>query len=219
MTDDRTTTITFTGPANLVAHIETLQATLTKRNALIEQLEKQLVEARDGHADPRALRKAYARGWNDCHEQLAAPLRDITAAVRRAEGVQHASASAAEEYAREDHRFEYRICLAGRADGQITGLESHATERALWDGYNSYAPQDLDTILAYRRAADTAEEWERIYPPYIVDTPDHPDAPGSFFAAMTEDEAIQQRDIFEEDSGIETIIRQRLGEGYTVVEP
>ena len=59
---------------SLLIHIEGLQATLTKRNARIAELEAKIT--RDGKKiqTELAIRKAYKKGWTDA----AAKLLDIT---------------------------------------------------------------------------------------------------------------------------------------------
>lgn len=58
-----TTSITVDDREGLIAHIEGLQATLSKRNDRIRQLEEQLAAAEGGEPTAPALRKAYRDGW------------------------------------------------------------------------------------------------------------------------------------------------------------
>ena len=64
--------ITITLPVKQATqnHIESLQATLGKRNARIEQLEMQLAEAVAGEPNQAALGAAYKRGWRDACNKL-----------------------------------------------------------------------------------------------------------------------------------------------------
>jgi hypothetical protein len=57
--------MTITIPVSEAAqrHIEGLQATLTKRNQQIENLQTRLEEALIGEPNQAALGKAYQRGW------------------------------------------------------------------------------------------------------------------------------------------------------------
>jgi tetrahydromethanopterin S-methyltransferase subunit G len=57
-----------------IVHIEGLQATLTKRNARIAELEKQLKDTETEALQSRAVKKAYKQGWQAC----ASRLMDIT---------------------------------------------------------------------------------------------------------------------------------------------
>jgi len=72
MSDENEKTITFTLPASeaIGVHIEGLQATLTKRNRVIERLTAQLEEAQRGEPSQAALSKAYRRGWQECSHHL-----------------------------------------------------------------------------------------------------------------------------------------------------
>jgi hypothetical protein len=56
--------VTLSGPEHLVAHIVGLEATLTKRNKRIAELEAIIADANYVN-DPR-LRRAYKEGWKDC---------------------------------------------------------------------------------------------------------------------------------------------------------
>ena len=64
--------ITITIPASEAAgrHIESLQATLTKRNAVIERLTAQLEEALTGEPNQKTMKAEYKRGWADCANYL-----------------------------------------------------------------------------------------------------------------------------------------------------
>lgn len=63
-------------------HIEHLQATLAKRNALIERLTERLDEAERGEPNQAALGAAYKRGW----KAAASHLMSVTADAARAMG-------------------------------------------------------------------------------------------------------------------------------------
>lgn len=52
---DETATATFSGPANLITHIEGLQASLTKRNARIAELEEKLDLAENGEPTQESI--------------------------------------------------------------------------------------------------------------------------------------------------------------------
>ena len=54
----------------LLVHIEGLQATLTKRNARIAELEAQLAADPDSPVAQREITKAYNRGWRECSQHL-----------------------------------------------------------------------------------------------------------------------------------------------------
>lgn len=58
----------------LIIHIEGLQATLTKRNARIAELEQQYAKANKNILLDKAVKKAYKQGWQAC----AARLMEIT---------------------------------------------------------------------------------------------------------------------------------------------
>ena len=62
------------GREDYIVHIEGLQATLTKRNVRIAELEKQLKDAETTALESRAVKKAYKQGWQAC----ASRLMDIT---------------------------------------------------------------------------------------------------------------------------------------------
>lgn len=71
---------------HLIIHIEGLQATLSKRNARIEQLEKQVAELKANPLSGAAEKKAYKRGWKDCAGHLMETTRKAAielSAVRR----------------------------------------------------------------------------------------------------------------------------------------
>jgi predicted RNase H-like nuclease (RuvC/YqgF family) len=51
-------------------HIEGLQATLTKRNARIADLEAEVAAIRKNPAASAAEKKAYKQGWKDCAGHL-----------------------------------------------------------------------------------------------------------------------------------------------------
>ena len=59
---------------SLLIHIEGLQATLTKRNARIAELEAKITKNGQKIQTKLAIRKAYKKGWTDA----AAKLLDIT---------------------------------------------------------------------------------------------------------------------------------------------
>jgi len=69
MTDNQ---ITITFPVSEAAkqHIEHLQATLTKRNAQIEQLSQRLEGALSGEPNQTAMLAEYRRGWQDAANHL-----------------------------------------------------------------------------------------------------------------------------------------------------
>lgn len=56
---------------SLIIHIEGLQATLTKRNARIAELEAQITREGKKMQSEMAVRKAYKKGWTDCAAKLA----------------------------------------------------------------------------------------------------------------------------------------------------
>lgn len=55
---------------SLLIHIEGLQATLTKRNTRIAELEAQLSLGDDSPTAKRAIAKAYKSGWQDAAGHL-----------------------------------------------------------------------------------------------------------------------------------------------------
>ncbi len=62
---------------SLVIHIEGLQATLTKRNARIAELEEKLGQPIDlPTKTQKLLNKAYKQGWKDCASVLMESTRD-----------------------------------------------------------------------------------------------------------------------------------------------
>lgn len=67
---------------NLIVHIEGLQATLTKRNARIAELEDQLSgnEWMDERAQ-KAEERAYKRGWKACASHLMQATTDAANAL------------------------------------------------------------------------------------------------------------------------------------------
>jgi hypothetical protein len=54
----------------LKIHIEGLQATLTKRNARIAELEAKIIEIKDNPIVGAAEKAAYKKGWKDCAGHL-----------------------------------------------------------------------------------------------------------------------------------------------------
>lgn len=76
--------ITITIPAKqaLHAHIEHLQATLTKRNEQIERLTARLEEAENGEPNQSAMAAAHKRGWQAAADELMS----VTAEAARALG-------------------------------------------------------------------------------------------------------------------------------------
>lgn len=54
----------------LIVHIEGLQATLTKRNKRIEELEQRVIDAENGDLPKTALERAYKDGWEACAGRL-----------------------------------------------------------------------------------------------------------------------------------------------------
>ncbi|MBC7594565.1 MAG: hypothetical protein H7288_11610 [Kineosporiaceae bacterium] len=75
--------ITITIPVSEAAkrHIETLQATLTKRNTQIESLAAQLEEALTGEPNQKARQKEYKRGWQDAANLLMSTTRSAAQAL------------------------------------------------------------------------------------------------------------------------------------------
>ncbi|TFB96551.1 MULTISPECIES: hypothetical protein [unclassified Cryobacterium] len=75
--------ITITIPVSEAAkrHIETLQATLTKRNTQIEYLAARLEEASAGEPNQKALQKEYKRGWQDAANQLMSATQSAAQAL------------------------------------------------------------------------------------------------------------------------------------------
>lgn len=70
----------------LLIHIEGLQATLTKRNARIADLEKQLQSLETKIAQNNKVRKlvnqAYKDGWKDCASKLMEITRETALQLR-----------------------------------------------------------------------------------------------------------------------------------------
>ena len=96
-------TVTLTGPDNLIRHIEGLQATLTKRNATIEQLRAEVNVLRG--AEPfvptqEDLRQAFLNGYNAALRRLGGSIQDAqSVASTLADGLRKAYGEvAAEEY-------------------------------------------------------------------------------------------------------------------------
>lgn len=87
-------TLVLTGPENLVNHIEGIQATLTKRNARIAELEEALRLAVDGEPSQEALKKAYRRGWKAC---ASSAMTGVSAAARALQEAQRMAYSAYDE--------------------------------------------------------------------------------------------------------------------------
>lgn len=54
----------------LIVHIEGLQATLTKRNKRIEELNQRVIDAENGDLPKAALERAYKDGWEACAGSL-----------------------------------------------------------------------------------------------------------------------------------------------------
>lgn len=70
----------------LLVHIEGLQATLTKRNARIAELEAQLTAGSDSPLVERASRKAYRDGWEACAGHLMEATRVAAIALGKVRG-------------------------------------------------------------------------------------------------------------------------------------
>jgi len=64
-----------------IVHIEGLQATLTRRNARIEQLEAQIAEGGNSPAQKAAIKKAFKRGWTECAQRLMAATSQAAGAL------------------------------------------------------------------------------------------------------------------------------------------
>jgi len=62
-------------------HIEGLQATLTKRNARISELEAKLADP--ALIEGQAVRKAYKKGWQDCANELQTATLDAATHLKR----------------------------------------------------------------------------------------------------------------------------------------
>lgn len=75
MTD--TVTIEVDKDAALIAHVQQLERTITKRNQRIAQLE-QIV---DGLPPNSEVQRAYKRGWQDCADRLGAHMAEATRAI------------------------------------------------------------------------------------------------------------------------------------------
>lgn len=71
---------------SLLVHIEGLQATLTKRNARIAELEAQLSAGSDSPLVQNAIRKAYQNGWKACAGHLMEATRDAAVALGKVRG-------------------------------------------------------------------------------------------------------------------------------------
>lgn len=62
-------------------HIESLQATLTKRNEQIERLVKRVEEAEAGEPNVEALARARKQGWQDACSKLMGLTQDTAGAL------------------------------------------------------------------------------------------------------------------------------------------
>ncbi len=80
MPQQPTITTTIEGPANLVRHIEDLQASLSRRNDEIARLTEENERLRQGVPDEGALRRAYMKG----RAEATAELRKHSQAFRTA---------------------------------------------------------------------------------------------------------------------------------------
>ena len=67
---------------HLIAHIEGLQATLTKRNARIAELEQRLADGPTSMEEKYRLHAAYRDGWKDCAGRLMNIVHDHALALR-----------------------------------------------------------------------------------------------------------------------------------------
>jgi len=68
---------------SLLIHIDGLQATLTKRNARIAELEAQLALGNDSPITKRAVAKAYKSGWQDAAGHLMETTRTAALALNK----------------------------------------------------------------------------------------------------------------------------------------
>lgn len=68
---------------NLIIHIEGLQATLAKRKARIEELEKQLDKQMKSERAEAMKSKAYKQGWKDCAENMKGIAQDVARNLRK----------------------------------------------------------------------------------------------------------------------------------------
>lgn len=66
---------------NLIVHIEGLQATITKRNERISQLEAQIAGEGADEREQRALKKAHRQGWQECASHLMETTRQAAFAL------------------------------------------------------------------------------------------------------------------------------------------
>lgn len=66
---------------NLIVHIEGLQATITKRNARIAELEAMLTGEGADERQQRALKREYKRGWQGASNQLQNTALDAARAL------------------------------------------------------------------------------------------------------------------------------------------
>lgn len=62
---------------SLIIHIEGLQATLTKRNERIAQLELQVETLKNNPASSANEKKAYKKGWQDCANHMMESTREM----------------------------------------------------------------------------------------------------------------------------------------------
>lgn len=75
-------TLTLDDREHLIAHIEGLQATLSKRNAVIADLTEKLRVANEGEPTQAVLLKAYRDGWRACAATFGAVAHEAEAALR-----------------------------------------------------------------------------------------------------------------------------------------
>lgn len=81
MSDETEITLSIPVKQAVQAHVEHLQATLTKRNQKIEQLTLRLAEAEAGEPNQRAIQAAYRRGWEEASGQLMETTRKAAASL------------------------------------------------------------------------------------------------------------------------------------------
>ena len=88
MTSQPEATATFTGPQNLISHIEGLQATLTKRNQQIENQAAQITALQEAQeqSEPtqEALKAAWRKGYTAAKKAVAKDLDSAQKAINAA---------------------------------------------------------------------------------------------------------------------------------------
>jgi len=80
-------TMTLEGRDALIVHIEGLQATLTKRNARIAELEAIVNGDKDNPKAAKAIRDAYRDGWQSCAYKIANETQGLVSALQSARKV------------------------------------------------------------------------------------------------------------------------------------